>query len=360
MMVLIFLQIACGLQSQTTSDAEINTPTHILTTVTLTEEPTHTPTKPPTSTPTIIVPTPTLHFGIPTPISGKGVLIGKIQWNSLPAVKSQVKLCSDFDGYYGCQGLEYSASTDEEGYYLIENVKPDDYTLLANLFGSSWYLYYREEINVKAEQVKFAETFNLYKLDLKPISPLQNKNIDLANDDPTLTWQEYPDAAYYELEVDTYFENPAITKKLESTQYTLDDEILLIDCPYSWSVSAYNKDGYIISKFEEEVKFNLINSGVSCKITNLVPTDSAKLIEGQAQLSWDAHPLADYYVVYVTTQDNSFSIIMNEGGTKIESGTIFDISNLPAGTYVWSIDGFDTSNNQVATSGLIYFSIISP
>jgi len=352
LIVLILLQMACGLQPVSTPQSQIDISTNTPAIATPTARPTHTP--------TIVVPTPTLHFEIPATVSGKGILIGDIQWNSLPAVKSQVKVCSDFDTFRGCKGLEYSALTDEKGYFLIENVVPGDYTLLANLFGTSWYLYALEKVRVRADQTQFVDTFHLYKLDLLPIAPLNNKNIDVTQGNPTLEWQAYPDAAYYEITVNTFFKNDAIKQKVETNQFVLSDEIHLINCAYSWSISAYNQDGHQISQFKDKMQFNIINAGISCEIANPSPTDKAKLPQGNAQLSWDAHPLADYYIVYVVTEDDSFSIIMNKGGTKIEGSTTFDISDMPTGAYVWSVDAFDASNTQVATSGLLYFSIIAP
>lgn len=283
-------------------------------------------------------------------------------WNSQPAVKSQVKLCNDFHFYYGCKGLEYSASTDKQGYYLIENIKPGEYTLLANLFGTSWYLYSTEKVNIQTDKVSFEKPFHLYKLDLEPVSPANAKSIiDFTKGAPILEWKEYPSAAYYEITVDTYFVNAAIREKVETNSFTLTDDIQISDCNFSWSVIAYNNDGIKISEFKEEAKFSIVNSGDSCSILPNSPKENEKVTGGQVTVSWEPNSLADYYLVYFVTEDQSGDIFSSTGGTKVDKNTTnFSMSNVSAGRYVWAVDAYDASGNQVATSGLVYFSVTNP
>lgn len=355
---LLASQLACGAQPTLPPTPESTTtaspqPTSTFVPATATSVPS-------TATATV-VPTPTLSFEVPTPASGKGTLVGDILWNSQPAVKSQVKLCGDFHFYYGCKGLEYSASTNEQGYYLIENVEPGEYTLLANLFGTSWYLYSTEKVNIKADKVSFEKPFHLYKLDLEPIFPANAKTVDITKGNPTMEWKEYPGAAYYEITVDTYFVNAAIREKVETNSFALTDNIQISDCGYSWSVIAYNADGFEISEFKEEAEFSIVNSGASCSIAPISPKGDEKVTGGQVTVSWEPNSLADYYVVYFVTEDKSSDIFSNKGGTQVDKNTTsYSMSNVTAGKYIWAVDAYDASGNQVATSGLVYFSVTNP
>lgn len=355
---LIASQLACGAQPTLPPAPESTftaSPQPTLTFVPATATP-----LPPTPTSTV-VPTPTLSFEVPTPASGKGSLVGNILWNSQPAVKSQVKLCGDFHFYYGCKGLEYSASTDEQGYYLIENVKPGEYTLLANLFGTSWYLYSTEKVNIKADKVSFEKPFHLYKLDLEPVFPTNAKTVDFTKGSPTLEWKEYPGAAYYEITVDTYFVNAAISERVETNSFALANDIQISDCKYSWSVIAYNDDGYKISEFKEEAEFSIVNSGSTCSIATISPNENEKVTGDQVTVSWEPNSLADYYVVYIVKEDQSSNIFSNKGGTQVDKNTTsHSVSNVDAGSYIWAVDAYNSSGEQVATSGLVYFSVTNP
>lgn len=355
---LLASQLACGAQPTlppATESASAASPSPTMTFVPATATP-----LPPTATSTVI-PTPTLSFEVPAPASGKGTLVGNILWNSLPAVKSQVKLCGDFHFYYGCKGLEYSALTDEQGYYLIENIKPGEYTLLANLFGTSWYLYSEEKVNIKTDKVSFEKPFHLYKLDLEPVSPANAKTVDITKGAPILEWKEYPNAAYYEIAVDTYFLNDAIRERVETNSFTLTDDIQISDCDFTWFVIAYNEDGVRISQFENVAEFSIANTGISCSILSISPKEEEKVAGGQVTVSWEPNTLAEYYVVYFVTEDQSSDIFSNKGGAKVDKNTTsFSMSNVSAGRYVWAVDAYDASGNQVATSGLIYFSVTNP
>ena len=235
------------------------TPTPTITpTFTLTFTPTLTPTPQATSTPTS-TPLPTATFTpdvtatqlpeITPPAEGKGNVIGLVLWNNQPVPQEAVWLCEKFEG--NCLGTyQYRASTDQNGYYVFRNVTPGRYIVAINSFSTSWFNFYfdargSKEQTVAAGKNLILDPWDIWKLDLIIISPRYRNAV--SNPHPTLKWETYPDAAYYQVSIyDKNFSVVLENKRVDGTDFT--PEETLVSCEYYWIVEAFNTQGTKISQ----------------------------------------------------------------------------------------------------------------
>ena len=220
--------------------------------------PTFTPEPTATVTPTITpIPTPTLPFEIPSSTTGTGTVMGLVQWNDEP-VKAQGKLCKGIDDTSNC----YSAKSNDFGYLIFENVEPGVYVLKIVVFSSGWIQILDESGNpvfktVEADKIIFFDPVDVVKGDLKTTYPHGSWAVVVIETQPTLKWEEYPNADYYIVWLTscktTTAEGVCIpdleSPKIDGGQTSfLVSPPLVVDNHYFWGVIAYNKSGTKIAE----------------------------------------------------------------------------------------------------------------
>src|SRR5205085_3353524 len=140
------------------------------------------------------------------PAPGTGNVQGKVVYNGAPVPNIEVKLCETFSRFLdGCGGKIYTARTDQDGVYVITNVPPKEYEgLTVRVFETDSYVFATTGIGISATKYKveadktlFVEPTNIFKGDLKLVSPKASEAIN--GQDVEFKWEAYPDAAYYKL-----------------------------------------------------------------------------------------------------------------------------------------------------------------
>jgi hypothetical protein len=134
------------------------------------------------------------------PAAGTGNVQGKVLFNGKPAENIEVRLCEKFNQFFGgCDGKKYVARTDSGGEYVITNVPPQTYeALTARVFESNFYVFATTGITglastkyeVEADKTLFVTPTNLFKSDLKTVSPRAGEK--LSADKLELRWAAYP------------------------------------------------------------------------------------------------------------------------------------------------------------------------
>jgi hypothetical protein len=201
------------------------------------------------------------------PAAGTGNVQGKVLYNGQPAEGIEVKLCETFSQYLsGCGGETFTTKTDSAGEYLIKNVPPRIYEgLIAKVYNTNYYVFATSGIvqsaKYKIEDGKtfFAPDTNLFKNDLKVVSPKAGAKLGAANIE--VKWDAYPDAAYYKFGVyadsstgaETNFDY--INKRVDGLSYALDKP--LSPGTYTIKVEAYNANDIRLSQSSSDIKFTV-------------------------------------------------------------------------------------------------------
>jgi len=200
------------------------------------------------------------------PATGTGNVQGKILYNSKPAENIEVKLCETFSRFLGgCGGQSYTARTDKDGEYVIINVQPRVYeALLARVFDTDSYVFATSGIagisaakyEVAADKTLFIPPTNLFKSDLKTVSPKAGTKVSAQNLE--LKWEPYPNAAYYKFSIyadDSAITTPYINQRVEATSFGLDKP--LQKSTYRWQVEAFNNEDRKLSESSDDIKFTV-------------------------------------------------------------------------------------------------------
>ena len=204
------------------------------------------------------------------PAAGKGNVQGKVLYNGQPAAAIDVKLCQNFNRYFGgCGGDTFMAQTDANGEYLIKNVPPGIYEgLVAKVFKTNYYVFATSgyvgsaKYRIDADKTYFAPETNLFKNDLKLLNPKAGAKV--AAEGIEAKWEAYPDASYYKLSVHADSSTDAETN-LDYVNRRVDGQSLALDKPlspgsYSIVVEAYNADDAKLSQSPSDVKFTVAGS----------------------------------------------------------------------------------------------------
>jgi hypothetical protein len=201
------------------------------------------------------------------PTVGKANVSGKVLFNSKPAANIEVKLCQKFNQFMGgCQGQTFTARTDGNGEYLIRNVPPGLYEgLTAKVFDTPYYVFATSgyigsaKYELAADQTFFAPDSNLFKSDLKLITPKAGAKV--SPDNLEVKWDSYPDAAYYKFSIYADESTGAkpdyddINRRIDGTSYMLDKP--LVPGSYRVVVSAYNSNDIKIADSPDDIKFTV-------------------------------------------------------------------------------------------------------
>jgi hypothetical protein len=200
------------------------------------------------------------------PAPGTGNVQGKVLYNGKPVENIEVKLCETFSRFVGgCGGQSFTARTDKDGDYVITNVQPRAYqALLARVFDTDSYVFATSGITglsattyeVSADKTLFIRPTNLFKSDMKTVSPKAGGKVSAQNLE--LKWEPYPDTAYYKFSI--YTEDPGITspyvnQRVEATSFGIDKP--LQKGTYRWQVEAFNNEDRKLSESSNDIKFTV-------------------------------------------------------------------------------------------------------
>jgi hypothetical protein len=201
------------------------------------------------------------------PAAGKGNVQGRALYDGKPAKGVEVKLCEKFSQFIGgCSGQMFTAKTGDDGVYVIKNVPPATYeALTVKVFDTPYYVFATSGIldvakyKVEADKTFFAPDTNLFKSDLKLLSPKAGAKIAAAN--IPIKWAAYPDAAYYKFSINADSSSGAkteydyIDKRVDGLSYELDKP--LSPGSYSCKVTAYNANDIRLAESADDIKFTV-------------------------------------------------------------------------------------------------------
>ncbi|HEX6045760.1 MAG TPA: carboxypeptidase-like regulatory domain-containing protein [Pyrinomonadaceae bacterium] len=200
------------------------------------------------------------------PAPGTGNVQGKVLYNNAPVENIDVRLCETFSRFMsGCGGKIYTAKTDKDGDFVIKNVEPKEYeALTVRIFDTDGYVFATSGIagisaakyKVDADKTLFIAPTHLFKADLKTTNPKAGSTI--SGQDLTLSWEPYPDAAYYKFSLaadDHMVESPYTNEKVEGTSFKVAKT--LQKGGYRLKVEAYNGKDKKLSETNEETKFTV-------------------------------------------------------------------------------------------------------
>lgn len=200
------------------------------------------------------------------PAPGTGNVQGKVLYNNAPVENIEVKLCETFSRFLsGCGGKIYTAKTDKDGDFVITNVPPKEYEgLTVRVFETDSYVFATTGIagiaaskyNVEADKTLFVRPTHLFKGDMKVLNPKAGSTV--SGQDLELTWEAYPNAAYYKFTL--YPDNHQITppymnERVEAANFKVNKT--LEKGTYRYTVEAYNSDDRKLSETPDDIRFTV-------------------------------------------------------------------------------------------------------
>jgi hypothetical protein len=358
------LLAACGNPPTSPVEAEVTAPevesSVPLTTLTPTSAPpTATPPEPPTGTSPPPTPTP----AGPPPAPGTGNVIGRILWNGQPVSDLETKLCEEVSLVRGCSGLEFGTSTDETGTYLFTDITPGDYGVVAHALDADRWLYVTaglgpgaRKYSVAPDEILYVGDQHIFKSDLKHMTPDEADQVDMAT--PTLSWEPYADAVYYELYLAP--ENGdalLVSHRADDSQIALDSGLL--NCRYTWKVEAFNAQEVKIAESDGYSHFSVTGQPASCYVGIIAPVGDAEVSGSGLNLSWEPHPLAAFYKIQMWNDTESGRPKVLDFVEVREPNYAFSETLAPA-RYVWSVYAYAETGVQIAGSGVHNFEVAGP
>lgn len=305
-------------------------------------------------------PTPFVYSG-PQPAAGTGNVYGRLLWNGQPVVGATVRLCDEVEFMGGCQGLEYSTTSDENGVYLFTDIDPITYALTyQDPVTQDWFyitsgLLNAADFEVSADQVLNAGDLNIVKYDMTLLEPADESQ--LSDPRPTLAWEAYAEAEYYEIVLSPQ-RGSSIFLFEELVETSIAPPVDLLNCNYGWYLKAYNSQGIQIAETEGIWHFDMVDQPYSCNVTGLSPADGAAVKGEDIVLSWDAHELAVYYKVNMYNADDSSISVLDFVRSESPSYTI--TQSVPAGEYTWVVYAHDQSDDFFAFSATYTLLVTEP
>ncbi len=371
--VLVLAQVACSIAGFTVSPDQSGTPPVSETIVvpgadvpTQSEgdvevPPTEQKSVPPSAPIGPPTPTPFIYQG-PQPASGTGGVYGRLFWNGQPVEGIQVKLCDEIKFLGGCQGAEYPAITDASGVYTILNVPPGNYGLTYRAMDAdNWYFVTSGALNAKDFEVATNEMVNVgdhhtVRLDLVILTPLKNERLSsIAR--PTISWEPYPSAAYYELTLQSDRGSVMISKmKLTDSNYTIDRD--LQTCAYSFNIEVFNEQEIMIAENSGWHGFKVAGLPQSCNLVALTPANGATVSAKDITLTWQPHDWAAVYKLHMYNTKDYKQKILNFVEANTTSYTL--TQNVPSGEYVWVVYAYDQFDEMIGFSDQFTLYVTNP
>ena len=305
-----------------------------------------------------VPPTPALNLDIPQPQAGTGSIAGRLLWNGNPVSGTEVKLCEEMGMFTGCEGQQFTAVTDANGIYLLANIPPGEFALVFHAIDRDAWMYVTSSVikakkfTVEADKTVVLEDQHLYKYDLKQLSPADKAQISEAQ--PTLKWEAYPGAAYYEVYLAPEGALATVLRVKHYEQTEIAPEAPLLACEYVWQIEAYNSQGVLIAKYDGYSRFTVTSQPISCYITVTAPADKSQVSSSGIKLTWEAHPLAAYYKLVVWKGDVGGEAVVDYARIDGATSYTFD-QTLAADEYIWSVNAYNVSDDMVAGSALYHF-----
>ena len=321
------------------------------------------PTEPPPDIPKVAgppTPTPFIYNG-PLPAAGTGGVYGRLLWNGSPVQGVEVKLCDEIKYFGGCEGAEYPTVTDATGVYAILDVPPGTYGLTYKaLDADTWYFVTSGILNAKDFQINAGEMVAMgdhltVRVDVVILTPQEDERLTIAR--PTLSWQPYPDAAYYELTFHSDRAGSMIHRKqMIETSFVMDRD--LQNCAYSFSIEVYNAAEEIIAEYDGWRRFEVGGMPTSCVMTALTPADGATVPVNGIELTWEPHAWAASYKIHMyNTDDSSLKVLDFVKST----GTSYTVTqNVPPGTYTWVVYGYDSFDESLGFTDAFTLYVTNP
>jgi hypothetical protein len=234
--------------------------------------------------------------------------------------------------------------------YILTDVPPGEYALIAQLPGEGDWVYVTtgfmsaRKYTIVGDEAADIGDFNTIRFDLALLGPPEDAT--LSESAVTLSWQSYEGAAYYEVYLDPQLGATVFpSKRVEGT--TITTETTLRDCQYNWSVEAYNADGMQIAEAQRHNHFTLTGQATSCKVTLASPVDDATIAAQGTELSWQAHPEAAYYLLYVTNETTSEQVYE---GTRVNGTAYTMTATLGPGEYSWYVAVYESDDEWIGAS----------
>ncbi len=306
-------------------------------------------------------PTPFVYNG-PSPAAGSGGVYGRLLWNGGPVEGLEVKLCDEIKFIGGCTGAEYPSITDANGVYAILDVPPGSYGLTYHAVDSDTWYYVTsgfldaEDFEVPADEMVNVGDFNTVRTDLVILTPKEDERMDSVSR-PVLSWEPYPEAAYYELTFHSGRGGSLIHRmKLTETSFTMDRD--LQSCDYSFDIEVFNAQEVVIAEYDGWRNFEIAGLPQDCVLTALTPADGATVTADGITLSWEPHDWADVYKLHMyNTADNSLKIL-DFVETKETSYKV--TQEVPAGEYYWVVYAYDKFGDGLGFSTGLTMHVTSP
>lgn len=325
--------------------------------------PTNTPAPKPTSTP---LPPTVAPSTLPkaTPAAGRANIEGRIQWNGKGVANLPVRLCEDRSTLSDCKGNKQETKTNESGDYRFASVTPGEYTVEAKAFDKPYWIFAKGDITnarkykVEADKTVSVNTLNIFKVDLQITSPRHKASVKDAQ--PTITWQPYTGADYYELYLSPQQGSAIMTNErvYASDPSKFQVPVPLLNCKYSMTIVAYNADKIKIAEQEETFsEFTVTGQDAPCEAKITSPArDAANVARTGASFAWESHARAAYYKIVLYPAAKSDAKVLDF--VKIEGATSYKLDkNLEPGKYNWWIQVYDKDDKHVASSPVAAFTV---
>ncbi len=184
------------------------------------------------------------------PAEGTGNVQGTVFYNDAPVAGINVTLCQSFSRFVGgCSGDQFEATTADDGVFVVADVTPGEYEgLLVSVFDTGEVQFATSGIvnaktySVKAGKTLFVDPTHLYRTDLAVTGPPAGSQVSAEG--LAITWDAYPDAAYYELSLqseDVGTPSPVTGQRVDATTFSPPKR--LVSGSYRIMVSAFNAKG---------------------------------------------------------------------------------------------------------------------
>jgi hypothetical protein len=287
----------------------------------------------------------------PAPQAGTGNLYGHLLWNSSPLSGQIIQTCTDANYKNECESATFSATSDSDGAFVIANIPPGEYDVVVHAIDQEKWLDVRDLTNdystveIASDQCLAVGNIHLIKYDLFQKEP--GNNTKLSESRPALTWDAYPDAAYYEVYLvpEGALKPIYVQERVDTNQITPQEDLPV--CYYNWNVTAFNSQSVAIATTEEFYYFYILDQPLSCYIVNNVPASKSTVSGENLVLSWDAHPLADHYKIAMVMSEPSYAQILDNVEVT-EPRYALEVTLAP-GEYYWNVYGIDQFGETVAS-----------
>jgi hypothetical protein len=290
------------------------------------------------------------------PPAGMGNAIGRILYDGKGAPGIEVQLCEEIRFIGGPSGQRYTAKTDKQGFYVIDKVKPGEYSLAVRVFNSDKFLYPTRGVlsaakyKVEPDNSLDIPAVNLWKVDLKTQSPTNGGTV--KTDKPALAWKAYPGAASYKVSV-TPKQGGASLSSMETSELTATPDASLLNGDYQWRVEAFNAEGVKIAETPDPSSFKVVGQAGSNTVDLVAPKQDASIAGTGVKLQWKAHPQADDYRVYLKGAGAANAVL----SFVTVNGDSHDVPGpLPADQYFWSVEVYK-GGTKIAASELQRFTV---